>query len=94
MEESIEDYDDGSLFDINNPSEVKASSSLKPKLSNSESTDDKQIDIFVEIKKANFLPLMYLCKVNPSTKLDVHDDQGFTPMHYAVCYGNLQVHFR
>lgn len=90
MEEKIGTWEDDSGFvGIRDSDENTATKELAS--SKTLESNPNEIDIFTEIKKANFLPLMYLCKVNPSTNLNVHDDHGFTAMHYAVCYGNSQV---
>lgn len=51
----------------------------------------KEVDIFKEIKAGNFLPIISLCKSGKCVKLQKMDIDGFTVVHYAVCYGNHQV---
>ena len=55
------------------------------------SDSEKKLDIFEAIKMGNFLPIIALCKLKKGVDLRKLDADGFSAIHYAVCYGNFQV---
>ena len=51
----------------------------------------KLCDVNDQVRSGNFLPLILLLEKHPEVDVRIPDNTGYCPVHYAVCFGNLQV---